>query len=103
MHQDGVVIAYPNSQGTSFHDIERIEVLRGPQGTLFGRNATGGTLNIITRSPTEEVKINARANFGNYNAREFEVGVGGPLVKDKLLGRAAFYKVDRDGFGKKQF
>ena len=103
VHQDGVVIAYPNSQGTSFYDIERIEVLRGPQGTLFGRNATGGTLNIITRGPTDEVKVNARANFGNYEAREFELGVGGPLVKDKLSARAAFYKVDRDGFGENTF
>ena len=103
VHQDGVVIAYPNSQGTSFYDIERIEVLRGPQGTLFGRNATGGTLNIITRGPTEEVKVNARANFGNYETREFELGVGGPLVADKLSARAAFYKVDRDGFGENSF
>lgn len=103
VHQDGVVISYPTIQGTSFHDIERIEVLRGPQGTLFGRNATGGAVNIITRGPTEELQVNARATIGNFNTREFEVGVGGPLVKDKLLGRIAFNKVDRDGFGRNSF
>ncbi len=103
VHQDGVIISYPSIQGTSFHDIERIEVLRGPQGTLFGRNATGGAVNIITRGPTEELQVNARANIGNFSTREFEIGVGGPIMKDKLLGRLAVYKVDRDGFGKNSF
>ena len=102
-HQDGVYVAYPTAQGTSFYDIEQIEVLRGPQGTLFGRNATGGAVNIITRGPTEELQVNARAVVGNYATREFEVGVGGPILKDKLLGRLAFYKADRDGFGKNIF
>ena len=77
--------------------------MRGPQGTLFGRNATGGAVNIITRGPTEDLQVNARACFGNFNTREFEVGVGGPIVGDKLLGRLAVYKVDRDGFGKNSF
>jgi len=103
VHQDGVVISYPTIQGTSFHDIERIEVLRGPQGTLFGRNATGGAVNIITRGPTEDLAINARATVGNFSTTEFEVGVGGPIMKDTLLGRLAFYKVDRGGFGRNSF
>jgi iron complex outermembrane receptor protein len=99
LHQDGVIIAYPSVQSTAFYDIERIEVLRGPQGTLYGRNATGGAVNIVTRGPTEDFKFDARLNLGNYSAKEGEIGMGGTLVKDRLQGRLAVYGIDRDGFG----
>ena len=103
VHQDDVVIAYPTIQGTSYHDVERIEVLRGPQGTLFGRNATGGAVNIITRGPSEEFRMDARVSIGNYNSREIEIGIGGPIVEDKLLGRLAVYNIDQSGFGINSF
>jgi iron complex outermembrane receptor protein len=103
VHQDGVVISVPSGQSTAFYDIDRIEVLRGPQGTLYGRNATGGAVNIITRGPTEDVKINARVSVGNYGATEAEVGVGGALLPGKLLGRLAVMKIGRGGFGRNIF
>lgn len=103
VHQDGVVIGTPSVQSTAFFDIDRIEVLRGPQGTLYGRNATGGAVNIITRGPSEELKLNARLSLGNYGSREVEFGIGGALVPEKLQGRLAVLKIDRDGFGKNIF
>lgn len=99
VHQDGIVLSTPAIQNTAFYDIERVEVLRGPQGTLYGRNATGGAVNVITRGPTEDLKFDARLSLGNYSSREGEFGVGGAIVPDKLLGRLAAVKTDRDGFG----
>jgi iron complex outermembrane receptor protein len=103
LHQDGVVISYPSVQSTAFYDMERIEVLRGPQGTLYGRNATGGAVNIVTRGPSEELQVDTRLRLGNYDARELEAAVGGPIVNDRLLGRLAAYVVERDGFGENAF
>jgi len=63
---DGVYIAAPQAALFSLNNISQIEVLKGPQGTLFGRNATGGVLQVFTREPTQETQIDAQAGYGNY-------------------------------------
>lgn len=103
MHVDGSVISRGEAQLGSLFDLERVEVLRGPSGTLYGRNATGGTINLITKKPTREWVGYARATYGNYNNMEFEGAVGGPLVPDKLLVRAAYRRHVRDGYGFNEF
>ena len=60
-------------------DLERVEILKGPQGTLFGRNATGGLVHFIPKKPTDQLSINANASYGRFNQARLEVGVGGPL------------------------
>ena len=66
-------------------DVERIEVLRGPQGTLYGRNAMGGVINIITKKPTNYITGFGEIDFGNYNQQRYTAGIRFPLVKDKLF------------------
>jgi iron complex outermembrane receptor protein len=73
-------------------DVDRVEVLRGPQGTLYGRNATGGVINIITKQPTNTVSGFAEVDFGNFNQQRYTLGFKAPLIKDKLfLGVAGVY------------
>jgi len=79
-------------------DVERIEVLRGPQGTLYGRNAMGGVINIITRQPTNAIKGFAEMNFGSQGQQRYALGFRAPLIKDKLFfGFSVLYE-HRDGF-----
>jgi len=80
-----------------FTDIGSIEVLRGPQGTLFGRTATGGTVNIYTATPTDEYELWGNAQYGNYKQRKFEVGFNIPL-SDYVQVRASGLHLKRDGF-----
>lgn len=101
-HSNGTYIARPRAQVASFFDVERIEVVRGPQGDLYGRNATGGSINVITRKPTDDFTADASFSVGNYALKRVEVGVGGAIVPDKITVRAAGYFVDRDGFGKNE-
>ena len=76
-------------------DIERIEVLKGPQGALYGRNAIGGAVNIVTRAPTAEPEGYIRGSYGNGNAIDLTGGVSGALIDDKLLVRlSGIYKED---------
>ncbi len=98
MHFDGVVTGQSSAQFGSLFDVERIEVLRGPQGTLYGRNATGGSINVITYKPTEELSGYARLTLGNYELSKFEGAVGGELANN-LQGRIALRSVDRGGYG----
>lgn len=70
-------------------DVERIEVLRGPQGTLYGRNAMGGVINVITRKPRNYVNGFAEATVGNYGRHRYSAGIRMPLIKDKLYAGAA--------------
>lgn len=80
-----------------FLDIERVEVLKGPQGTINGRNSTGGTINVFSKMPTDKFEAGVKATVGNYDRRAAEVYVSGPIT-DKVGGRLAL-KTDRaDGW-----
>lgn len=102
---DGVYIARFSSTLQDLFDVERVEVLKGPQGTLFGRNTIGGALNIVTRSPTDEfhasvdVSQSFNQNYGGTGTSA-SVLVSGPLVGDKLLGQISGSYNRADGFTK---
>jgi len=86
---DGVFLHQARGLWAEFMDIERIEALRGPQGTLFGANSTGGAVSIITKKPSDTFEIEGRAEIGNYGKRRFDVMVSGPIVQDKIHYRFA--------------
>lgn len=98
VHLDDVYLARPAMVLSDFLDIERVEVLRGPQGTLYGRNSVGGTINIISRQPTNQLETSARFTVGNYAKLQVDGSVSGPIVKDKVMGRIAVLRGVRDGF-----
>ncbi|MCP1470344.1 iron complex outermembrane receptor protein [Sphingobium sp. OAS761] len=93
----GSIIGNQGGPGTLF-DVESLQVLRGPQGTLFGKNTTGGALLIGPKKPTDRLEGWVSAQLGNYNSREFEAVVNIPIVEDKLAVRFSFKKADRDGY-----
>jgi iron complex outermembrane recepter protein len=98
LHVDGVYVARAEAQLTSLFDLERVEVLRGPQGTLYGRNAVGGSINLITAKPRDTLSGYARLTYGNYNALVGEVAIGGPITGG-INFRIAAKTENRDGFG----
>jgi len=98
LHVDGAVVARAEAQLTSLFDLERVEVLRGPQGTLYGRNATGGSINLITAKPTRDLSGYGRLTYGNYNSIVAETAVSGPITEG-ILFRIAGKIEDRDGYG----
>jgi iron complex outermembrane receptor protein len=88
-----------NSQGAgSFFDLESIQVLKGPQGTLFGRNATGGAVLYSTVKPSNDLDGYLQVSGGNFNYNEAQGAINVPLVTDKVLLRVAFDVADRDGY-----
>ena len=97
-HVDGLYSPRPQGAQALMFDVEQVEVLRGPQGTLFGRNSTGGSVNVISAKPDFTGNYGkVEFDIGNYNKRQLNV-IENFTVNDKLAIRAAFTKVMRDGY-----
>lgn len=97
---DGVYRSRAGASLGDFPDVERIEILRGPQGTLFGKNTTAGAISIITKKPKmDEWEAELRATFGNYDRQAVRGVVNFPIVDGKLAGRISADYSRRDGFG----
>lgn len=94
---DGIDFSRTGGAATLF-DIEQVEVLRGPQGTRYGTNALAGVINMQSKQATNELDMNFESTLANYNTRSVGVAVGGPLIKDTLLGRVAVHTYQSDGF-----
>lgn len=97
IYVDGVFYARPAAATFDFVDLERLEVLRGPQGTLFGRNTTAGAINITTEDPSFRPEGRAEITYGNYGYIQGKATISGPLLGDKLAGRLSFSGTQRDG------
>lgn len=96
--QDGMVLAYQAGAVVSTFDLDGLEILRGPQGTLFGRNATGGAISLRTRLPRDSFQALLNVDYGNYNTADVEASVEGPVVSDRILAKVAFLYRHTDGF-----
>lgn len=100
---DGVYMSKTVGGVFDIVDMERIEVLRGPQGTLFGRNSSGGAINVTTVKPTGEAYLRAGATFGNDGLRRFNVTADLPQIADSLSIRLNGSKVEYDGWADNSF
>ncbi|KQM65510.1 TonB-dependent receptor [Sphingomonas sp. Leaf17] len=95
---DGVYRSRTGSGLNDLGEVDRIEVLRGPQGTLAGRNATAGTINVLTKLPSFDFGGYGEASYGNYNAVRVAGGLTGPIIKDTLAFRIDGVFNKRDGY-----
>jgi iron complex outermembrane receptor protein len=100
IYLDDVYIARPQGALLDVYDVERIEVLRGPQGTLYGKNTIAGAIKYVTRDiATEDPAFNVTATGGSYNQRDIKVGGSAPVVADHVYLGAAVAYLQRDGYG----
>ncbi len=103
IYQDGVYLS--RSDGTILEsvDVQSVQVLRGPQGTLFGKNSTGGAILYNTNKPSDVLEGHAEVNVGNYDQLNTQLTVNLPLLDDALLSRLSLYSTERDGLVEDQF
>ena len=100
IYLDDVYIARPQGALLDVFDVERIEVLRGPQGTLYGKNTIGGAIKYISRGLPTDTSGNASVTVGNYGQLDVKAAIGGSLdERDSLRGRISVASLSRDGFG----
>lgn len=94
---DGITVPNLEFINQGLHDIERIEVLRGPQGALYGKNAIGGAINIVTKQASDEVEGSIQASIAEGNDQKLNVAISGPIVQDKAYFRFSANYQDFDG------
>ena len=97
VYVDEVYLSSPASQTFQTFDLQRVEVLKGPQGTLYGRNTSGGAINFITAKPTDSFAADAHVEYSSFNTVKVDGAVGGPIAPS-FDGRIAFVKNDSDGY-----
>ena len=97
---DGVYYGRPTGANLDFLDVDRVEILRGPQGTLYGRNADAGTINVVTKDPTAQLSGDAKVSAGTYGLLRPEAVVSGPLVGDSVLFSLAVFGSWHDAYVK---
>lgn len=97
VNMDGVYLARSGGPNGLFYDLDRVEVLKGPQGTLYGRNATAGAINIITRKPDDALSVQGSLTVGNYDLWRGEAAINLPIAQDAAL-RVAGTISRRDGY-----
>lgn len=97
MYVDEFYLSAPTSQGFAMFDLERVEVLKGPQGTLYGRNTSGGAINFVTKKPTDEFEGYADVIKSNFGTTQLSGAVGGPIA-DGVSARLAFVRNYSDGY-----
>ncbi len=103
LYVDGVPYPLSFMQNMYLNDIERIEVLRGPQGTLYGRNSESGVVNVVRRIPDNTVRASALAEVGNYDTFRFGASASAPLLEDKIYFSGSYLRHQTDGFVKNTY
>jgi iron complex outermembrane receptor protein len=103
LYLDDVYIARPQGALLDVFDLERIEVLRGPQGTLYGKNTIGGAIKYVSREITDTPRGNISFTGGDYNNQDVKLSLSGPIVAGKLRGKLAVASLQHDGFGTNLF
>lgn len=96
---DDVYMARPQGAVLDLLDVERIEVLRGPQGTLYGKNTIGGAVKYVTKAMSGETELNIEGTVGSYNQKDLKITGQIPLIEDKLFIGFGHAELNRDGFG----
>jgi len=103
VYLDGVYIGKSQAFNVDAADLERVEVLRGPQGTLFGKNTIAGVVNVITKKPSDEFTAHVEGQMGDDDLRRIRAGINIPLIEGKLSTRLSINDVSRDGPAKNLF
>ena len=100
VYVDGVYLSRSMGGVLDLLDIERVEVLRGPQGTLFGKNTIGGAINVTTKKPSEDLEGRIEATIGRFDRRDFKASINVPMIEDTLFFRVSAASQNRDGWAK---
>lgn len=100
IYVDDVYLARPQGALLEMLDVERVEILRGPQGSLYGRNTIGGAIKYVSKPIAEQPELALAAALGSYDQRDVKGSISGPLIDDTLYGSLALGSFERDGFGR---
>ena len=103
IYLDDIYLGRAQGAFLTVFDVERIEVLRGPQGTLYGRNTIGGAIKYISTAPSDTTTLDLEATAGNYDRQDIKASISGPLIEDQLLGKLAIAQLTREGYSDNAF